>query len=155
ARPARSAPSAVSATPPSRPGRRATMGDARVRLRDRLATRVTLVSLTVAFVAVLIAGVVSLSLVRGAAQEQARSALARQADLVATAIDRGSTRQVAVQTLLRRQQVSVDVVGAGQPVPGYLTPADVSALTSGQDLSGVRTRANGTEVLVEGRPVSD
>src|SRR5262249_23695471 len=35
------------------------------------------------------------------------------------------------------------------------TPADVSALTSGQDLSGVRTRANGTEVLVEGRPVSD
>ena len=55
-------------------------------MRDRLATRVTLVSLTVAFIAVLIAGLVSLGLVRGAAQEQARSTLARQADLVATAL---------------------------------------------------------------------
>ena len=37
--------------------------------------------LTVAFIAVLIAGLVSLGLVRGAAQDQARSTLARQADL--------------------------------------------------------------------------
>jgi two-component system, OmpR family, sensor kinase len=124
-------------------------------MRDRLATRVTLVSLTVALIAVLIAGIVSLGLVRGAAEEQARSTLARQADLVATAYDRGSTREAALTALLRRQQVSVDVVGPGQPAPGYLTAADVSALESGQSVSGTRTRANGTDVLVEGRPVSD
>ena len=123
-------------------------------MRDRLATRVTLVSVTVALIAVVIAGLVSLGLVRGAAEEQARSTLARQADLVATALDRGTTRETALTTLLRRQQVSVDVVGPGQAVPGYLTPADVAALEAGQDVSGTRTRANGTELLVEGRPVS-
>ena len=92
---------------------RTTVAEPRVRMRDRLATRVTLVSLTVAFIAVLIAGLVSLGLVRGAAQEQARSTLARQADLVATALDRGTAREAALTTLLRRQQVTVDVVAAG------------------------------------------
>src|SRR4249919_3903266 len=121
--------------------------------RSRLATRITLVALTVAFIAVLIAGLVSLGLVRGAAQDQARSSLARQADLVATTLDRtqatGAARRNAVTTLLRRQQVQVDVVGPGQQTPGYLEPGDVAALEAGQDLSVLRTRAGGAELLVE------
>ncbi len=133
------------------------MAERRVRLRDRLATRVTLVSLTVAFIAVLIAGVVSLGLVRGAAQEQARSALARQAQLVATALDKvgGGTREVALTTLLRRQQITVDVVGTFLGKPAYLTPEDVATLAAGGSVSGVRTRPDGTEVLVEGRPLTN
>ena len=131
------------------------MADRRVRTRDRLATRITLVSLTVAFIAVAIAGLVSFGLVRGAAQDQARVSLARQADLLATTLDRGAAqRPAAVTALLRRQQVTVDQLGPGEPVPAFLTSADVATLQSGQSLSVVRTRPNGTEVLVEGRPLT-
>ncbi len=131
------------------------MPDARARTRDRLATRITLVSLTVAFVAVAIAGLVSYGLVRGAAQDQARVSLARQADLLATTLDRGTAqRPAAVTALLRRQQVTVDLVGPGEPLPAYLTAADVGALESGQQLSDMRTRPNGTEVMVEGRTLT-
>jgi two-component system sensor histidine kinase BaeS len=131
------------------------MSDQLVRTRDRLATRITLVSLTVALIAVAIAGLVSFGLVRGAAQDQARVSLARQADLLATTLDRGAAqRPAAVTALLRRQQVAVDELGPGEQVPGYLTVADVAALEGGQVLSDVRTRANGTDVLVEGRPLT-
>jgi two-component system, OmpR family, sensor kinase len=124
------------------------------RARDRLATRITLVSVAVAFVAVLIAGVVSFGLVRGAAQDQARATLGRQADLVAATMERaGVQRRTAITVLLRRQQVVVDLVGPGLAVPGYLTRADVTALGAGGEISDVRQRPNGTEVLVEARPI--
>jgi two-component system sensor histidine kinase BaeS len=132
------------------------MADRPARARDRLAARVTLVSLAVAFVAVLITGVVSFGLVRGAAQDQARATLGRQADLVAATLDRPAVaRRAAITALLGRQQVAVDLVGPGLAVPGYLTQADVGALEGGQEISDVRVRPNGTEVLVEARPLAD
>ena len=131
------------------------MADRLPRGRDRLATRITLVSVAVAFVAVLIAGVVSFGLVRGAAQDQARATLGRQADLVAATMERaGVQRRTAITVLLRRQQVVVDLVGPGLAVPGYLTRADVTALAAGGEISDVRQRPNGTEVLVEARPIA-
>ena len=131
------------------------MADRPVRARDRLSTRITLVSLAVAFVAVLITGLVSFGLVRGAALDQARQTLSKEADLLATALDRGAVaRPAAVATLLRRQQISVDIVGPGLPVPGFLTANDVASIQAGTPLSDTRTRANGVDVLVEGRPIT-
>jgi two-component system, OmpR family, sensor kinase len=121
--------------------------------RTRLATRVTLVTIAVALLAVVITGAVSLSLIRGAAESQVRDTLAKQADVAQATLDQQPTiRPARLRLALRRQKIAVDVVGPGLPRPAYVTPADLAVLAAGQSVSDVRTRVGG-QVFVEGRPL--
>jgi two-component system, OmpR family, sensor kinase len=123
--------------------------------RTKLATRVTLVTIAVALLATVITGVVSLSLLRGAAQEQARDTLARQADVAQATLDESAlARPAKLRQLLRQQRIVADVVGPGLPVPAYLTEEDLAQLAAGQSVSGVRSTRLGGEVFVEGRPLA-
>lgn len=121
--------------------------------RTRLATRVTLVTITVAVLAVVITGAVSLSLIRGVAETQAQTTLARQADVAQATLDQAAAaRPARLRLLLRQEGISVDVVGPGLAVPPVVTQADLAALAAGRDVSDVRSRL-GRRVFVEGRPL--
>jgi len=121
--------------------------------RTGLATRVTLVTIAVAVVAILITGVVSLGLLRGAAQDQARQTLARQADIAQASLEQfPSDKPARLRLLLRRQGIVADVVGPGLVKPPYLTAADLATLESGGQVSDVRQRV-GSTIFIEGRPL--
>jgi two-component system, OmpR family, sensor kinase len=121
--------------------------------RTRLATRVTLVTIAVALLAVVITGAVSLSLIRGVAEGQAQNTLAKQADVAQATLDQQvNQRPARLRALLRQQGIGVEVVGPGLPLPAYVTSADLSALAAGQSLSQVRDRL-GRRVFFEGRPL--
>jgi signal transduction histidine kinase len=121
--------------------------------RTRLATRVTLVTITVAVLAVVITGAVSLSLIRGVAETQAQTTLSKQADVAQATLDQSvAARPARLRQLLRQQGISVDVVGPGLAVPPIVTQADLAALAARQDVSDVRSRL-GRRVFVEGRPL--
>ena len=121
--------------------------------RTRLATRVTLLTIAVALLAVIITGVVSLSLIRGVAETQARDSLAKQADVAQATLDQQvAQRPARLRVLLRQQKVSVDVVGPGLSAPAFVTPADLAALAAGQSISEVRDGTSG-RIFVEGRPL--
>ncbi len=122
--------------------------------RSGLATRITLVTVAVAVVAVLITGLVSFSLVRGAAEDQARNALGRQADLIAAQFDRTNTQPVALLRVLRREGIRINVVGANGTGPAYLSADDKAVLAAGEPLS-IEATVNGERVFVEGRPLAD
>jgi two-component system OmpR family sensor kinase len=123
--------------------------------RTGLATRVTLVTIAVAVVAILITGVVSLGLLRGAAEEQARQTLARQADIAQATLEQfPSDRPARLRQLLRQQGIVADVVGPGLAKPAYLTAADLATLERGGEVSDVRPRL-GTTVFIEGRPLDN
>ena len=132
------------------------------RRRASLASRTILVTIAVALVAVAISGAVALSLVRGAAESQARTTLGRQADLVASALDNRGTgaalanRPARLMALLRAQQIQVAQVTADGQVRGradLATQADVAALTSGQSVSRVERSGVVGRAFVEGRAV--
>lgn len=125
-----------------------------------LAARAALAMTAVAGVAVLLAGLASLQLVRGAAEAQSLSALKRQAEVVSSLTDRpasnGSPQQRArFLRLIRLQRVTVGMVStAGMPTgptAAALRPADVAALQDGSPVAGVR-RLNGDRVLLAGQP---
>jgi two-component system, OmpR family, sensor kinase len=129
---------------------------AEARRRSGLATRVTLVTVAAAFVAVLIAGLVSLGLIRGAAVDQAQSALGKQADLLAATYDRtAAPRPAAVAALLRRQDIRVQVVAPGARASSpYVTAAQVAQLDAGETVSARYTGVRGGRYLVEARPLT-
>ena len=133
------------------------------RPRRSLASRTILVTTAVAVVAVAIAGAIALSLVRGAAESQARTTLGRQADLVASALDNrtGSgaalaNRPARLMTLLRAQRIQIVQVSAAGQVRGradLASPADLAALGAGQPVSRVERAGPLGRAFVEGRPV--
>jgi two-component system OmpR family sensor kinase len=126
-----------------------------------LAARAALAMTAVAAVAVLLAGLVSLQLVRGAAEAQSLSALKRQAEVVSSLTDRsagagpGPQQRARFLRLIRLQRVSVGMVTpAGKatgPTAAALRPADLTALQADRAVSGVR-RAAGRRVLLAGQP---
>jgi two-component system, OmpR family, sensor kinase len=121
--------------------------------RTGLATRVTLVTIAVAVLATVITGVVSVGLLRGAAEDQARSTLAKQADIAQATLDQFPTdRPARLRLLLRQQGIAADVVGPGLARPAYLTQADLATLEGGRSVSDVRVRLAG-RLFVEGRPL--
>lgn len=129
------------------------------RPRPGLARQVALLTSGVAAVAVLLAALVSVGLVRGAAQAEARRTLARQADGYAALLDRPVRRATAaprLAALLRGQGLGlVTVTVDGRPLGGAarLVPAgDVSAVAAGRRVSDVVT-AGGHRRYVEGRGV--
>lgn len=127
--------------------------------RPTLASRIALVTTAVAAVAVLIAGLVSYGLVRGAADDEAQQALARQADVIAGTQegDTARPRKVAVPTRvgqqLRQQGIQFVVVTRAGGVVGRDPLARRAADLGDPDAAdqSFRTRMEGETVLVETR----
>lgn len=132
-----------------------------------LTSRAALLTGATAAVAVLIAGVIALPLVRGAAEAQAQSALAKQADLVRDIAtqpndfdmdnDRnsqggGQRALMGVVSYLRDQGVSVQAVIPGTSEPDYMTKEAITAIASGKNVSA-RDCHREICVFVEARPV--
>jgi signal transduction histidine kinase len=124
--------------------------------RIRILPATVLVAVAVATIAVIVAGLVSLPLIRSNAEALASAELARLADLTATALRvDGQGRYVLpprVASVLEVEQVTAYVVGPdATDLPDGVTAAEITAVTGG---SGVETRADTASgpVLVVGRP---
>ena len=122
-----------------------------------------LVTTAVAGVAVLITGLVSIGLLRGATTSESRRQLGKQADAYAVLADRVERVAVAQRlvTILAQQQIALEVVSAdGQtcrrakaipiPVPAGLA----NALVAGNSVSAIAT-IDGTKRYIEGRPLDN
>jgi two-component system sensor histidine kinase BaeS len=126
--------------------------------RRSLSSRVTVVTIAVAVLAVLIAGLVSVGLVRTAAEDQARAQLGREADVVAGLTDEVGARlkRPALARALQVDDISVIRINAnGRVLPvggnGVVSATDVQRLLAGGQLSAVRRTGAGQRVFVEGR----
>jgi two-component system OmpR family sensor kinase len=117
--------------------------------------RITLVTVSVAVLAVLITGLVSLQLVRQSTIAEGRAQLAAQAELLSrlpAATSLSSLRE-RVRLALGDTRVAVlatDGAVSG-PAAGLVSAADVTSLLAGTAVSEVEDRRNKT-VVVEGRP---
>lgn len=133
------------------------------RRRTSLASRISLVTMLVAAVAVVVAGVVSGVLLRSSAQAQGLRALRDEADLLAAALQTpsGADRARVPVTLARTlQSQHIDVLlvdadgtvtgAAGRTLGRSIDNRDVATLKAGSDVSATRTIA-GNRVFVEGR----
>jgi two-component system OmpR family sensor kinase len=117
--------------------------------------RITLVTVSVAVLAVLITGAVSVQLVRQSTISQGRAQLAAQAQLLGrlpAAIDLTSLQERA-RLALGDSRVAVIAADGRVSGPGaaFVTAADVSALLAGSPVSQTESR-RGKTMLVEGRP---
>lgn len=117
--------------------------------------RITLVTVSVAVLAVLITGLVSVQLVRQATISQGRTQLAAQAQLLSrlpAATDLASLRE-RVRLALGDTRVAVIAPDGRVSGPGatFVTAADVSTLLVGRPVSQTESRRNKT-MVVEGRP---
>lgn len=137
-------------------------------MTQTLARRASQLTGAVAAVVVLIAGPVSLPLVRDAAQNQAQASLANQADLVQQIAlaphdfdadggmgGRGGDDRralVGVVNYLRVQGIEVEAIVPGTSVPTDLTSDDVRAIHAGESVSTRSCRSTQC-VFVEARPV--
>jgi two-component system OmpR family sensor kinase len=126
--------------------------------RTSLTLRLVLVTTAVAVVAVLIAGAVSVGLVKSAAEGQARTTLGRQADIAAgLGDDTGALQQrPALARAFRLDEITVVRVNRrGIVVPpngdSVVTEADATTLLAGGRVSAVRRDSSGQRVFVEGR----
>ena len=154
-------------SPPGRAGERGRRVRAPTRRRPTLASRTALVTIGVAAVAVLVAGVVSLSLVRSVGVAQGQRTLATLADNVAGSLaeqpgagGRRPARGLAlVQRFVRGTDVGYAVldpdgavVAASPPASDALSPAETRRVAVDRvPVSAVR-RVGGRTVLVEARP---
>lgn len=122
------------------------------RGHTRLATRVALVTLTVAALTALVGGALTLGLVRSAAEAQARRTLGRFAELTVPRAD-GGLGSVADRTFSRLQVRVVPVDLFGAPTAGQLRlpPDVVNAVLAGRKVDRVAT-IGGAHFLVESRP---
>ena len=117
--------------------------------------RITLVTVSVAVLAVLITGLVSVQLVRQSTISQGRAQLAAQAQLLSrlpAATNLASLRE-RVRLALGDTRVAV-VAADGQisgPGSGFVTAADVTTLRAGNRVSQTEVRRNRT-MIIEARP---
>ncbi|MFJ8966397.1 histidine kinase dimerization/phospho-acceptor domain-containing protein [Lentzea sp. NPDC102401] len=114
-----------------------------------LAGRIALLCLGVAFVAVAVAGFVSLRLVLSTSQQVSRESLRSQADVVA-----GQISNNRVEQILEGQDIAIvritaagDVTGADRAAVRAVRAVDYRGVLSGSPVSGVSGRLN-----VEARP---
>ncbi len=121
------------------------------RQRVTLGTQVALLVTAVTALTVLLAGLVLLGLVKGAAESQARETLAGQADLAATATAE-RTQPVQLARALRRQGIDVALVPSARAADA-LQPGEVEAVTNGQVVSAARD-IGGRRTYIEARPTT-
>jgi two-component system, OmpR family, sensor kinase len=136
---------------------------ATVKRRSGLASRLAIATTAVAALAVLVVGLVSIGLLRGATETEARQQLGRQADGYLVLVDRAidlRTRRAAFSrlvTVLQAQQIkleAIDTSGAACGPNPIALPAQLAGqLSSGHSISAV-ARVAGTRRLIEGRPLS-
>lgn len=128
------------------------------RRRHSLRSRITLVTLLVAVVAVLVTGLISLQFVRSSTADNARAELAAQADVLAripklaTAVEAGDRASLALGGTL------VAIVSSNGTVDGaakeYVDAVILRRLANGERISTTRTGSAGL-VLIEARPTKD
>jgi len=138
-----------------------------VKLFSSLSSRAVLLTGAVAAITVLIAGIVAFPLIKTAAQDQAQTTLASQANLVQSIATKPNDLDIdnspgqpespqrallGVVQYLRAQGIEVQAVIPGQVEPQILSGAQVHAISLGHGLSG-RTCVAGRCVFVEARPV--
>jgi two-component system sensor histidine kinase BaeS len=121
------------------------------RQASTLATRIVVATILVALVAVGVAAAVSVPLISGSAEAQARETLRHDADLLvgATGGPAGLPRRPLARRVVSARGVEVVVVTQRGAGPGA-DAVDVAALRAGRDVSDVRDRAS-VRTLVEGR----
>lgn len=132
-----------------------------------LASRAALLAGSIAALAVLIAGLVALPLIRSSAEAQVQSNLSSQADLVRDIAvqpndfdidsDNHGPGQAAralqgVVSYLQAQGIKVQAVIPGQAVPAELSQNQVNVLAAGNPISSKTCNENHC-IFVEGRPV--
>ena len=124
-----------------------------------LAGRVTAVIAAVVTLAVVVAALLSVGLVRRTATGDARATLGRQADVVARLLDaRGPAADELVAQNARAQGIAVARVTAGGRASGDDLAATVArrrskALDAGRRVSAL-VRVDGERVIAEGRPLA-
>jgi two-component system sensor histidine kinase BaeS len=124
--------------------------------RSGLVTRIVGATVAVAVVAVVIAGLAALPLIRSAALAQTQATLGRLADLSAAALNRGDERGRVPHELeeaLRSEQVQGYVVTSPDAQLPGIDRGQIAALLAGQSLSAVG-ESGGETLLVEGRPLA-
>ncbi|EFC82614.1 HAMP domain-containing sensor histidine kinase [Parafrankia sp. EUN1f] len=130
-----------------------------------LAARIALATTAVAVLAVALTGTIFAGLVGGAADDEARRALGRQADVVATLFARPNAtadlRAGVARTIAAQRVTFVRVTADGRPITrqgpgaghGLELPADVlTRIGAGQDVGAART-VGGRRVIVAARPL--
>lgn len=129
-----------------------------MRRNHTLRSRITLVTVLVAVVAVLTTGLISLQFARSTTTENARAQLAAQADVLvriprlATAAGAGDRTELALGGTLVALVSSAGVVTGD--ASQYVDKVILAKLSAGQKVSTVRQGSAGT-VLIEGRPTKD
>jgi two-component system sensor histidine kinase BaeS len=128
--------------------------------RSGLASRLAIATTAVAALAVLVSGLVSLGLLRGATESEARRQLGQQANGYVLIVDRARSqlRFVQLANILKSQQgIVLEAIRADGQACGanaLQLPADVSsALLAGQSVSAV-ARIDGARRFIEARPLS-
>lgn len=114
-----------------------------------------LVAVVVATVAALVAGAVSVPMIRSAAESRERQELSRLADLTAAGLEDprpGTIRRL--QDLLAARSTDAYIVGAGLPLPPGVDQEMVDDLVAGRDVS-TSARVDGGRLFLEGRPIGD
>lgn len=119
-------------------------------------SRIVAVTAAVAALAILIAGAISLPLLRGSVEAEARAELSGLANLVGVTI-RGDAAQPVVPPALyeqlRARSIEAYVVtDETEVLPTGITAADVALVTTGASVSAIND-APGGPVYVEGRPL--
>ena len=119
-----------------------------------LRTRVTLVTVAVAVIAVVITGLLSLQFVRSSTRDQARELLSTQADMLAKLPPLASAAELADKASLALGGTEVGLVTDGTAsgvAAQYVDAAILSGLAAGADVSTTRQGGGGL-VIIEARP---
>jgi len=132
--------------------------------RTRLTTRIALLSIGIAVVTALIAGALSIGLIRTSSSSTARTTLARLADVAQTVAERtanATAAQVKLRTAFGGLKVRIafadrsGTLRANQPIArDAVTAADVASVLAGHNVSATHSTRSGT-ALVEGRPTTN
>lgn len=125
-----------------------------------LNSRIALVTVASAVMAMLVAAVVSYPLAVQSAQQESLASLQRLADATAGAIERrdgggiGDLTTGRLAQALRNQRIAAYYAEPGTAINGLLSPSDVAALNAGQGVDGVR-QFQGEDVLMAARGLSN
>jgi two-component system sensor histidine kinase BaeS len=122
--------------------------------RRSLAVHIGVVTTAVAFVAVLVATLVSVGLVRAAISNAEDARLARDADLVASLTP--GEANIRAGRLLAASTIQVEIISATGQTRGDLavSSADLAALLHDESVSGHR-RLGGQRLVIAGRPLAN
>jgi len=116
--------------------------------RVSLGSRIIMVAIASAVIAVLVTAVVAYPLARSAAEQEAQFGLGQMADATAAAIEERPPRSSLLipprlQSVLVAEEIAVFVARPGQALPGFVTPSDVSTLMARQAAGGQANLASG------------